>query len=256
MAGLFSLATLLGASSGAAAPTAPTTPTTVSAAAGAGDVQGQQTQTQTQQQTTTTAGGDNNAAVKSPLDGFAALWQTNGNGVTAPDFNADAITFKPEQMQAIATKISSINFLQGVAPEKITAALSGNAEAFQQVINSAVSTAFLQSMQLNGAMVNTGLKQRSTALLEHIPELVRRSLTENRIVADNPLFNDPSVAPMLSMVKDTLIRNHPNLTAQQASEAAKLYLEGMAKAILAANGQQQQTKPTQEETGWDTFFKS
>ena len=48
-----------------------------------------------------------------------------------------------EQLQALQQRVSNVNFLSGVKPESVAAALGGDQAAFMSVINSAVQAAML-----------------------------------------------------------------------------------------------------------------
>ena len=211
--------------------------------------QGQQdNQQQVQQQQPT-------ATPQSPLDSFAEIWQTPTNVQNqAPNIAADAISFDANQMQAIRQKVGAMNFLAGVKPETIQAALTGNVEAFGSVINGAVQQALLQSMQLSGAMVNQGLRSRSQELMSHFPEVVRQQLASQQLRQDNPLFSNPATQPVLEALEYALVRNQPGLTPQQVSQVAQRYLQEFAKNLIPQTPVQQSQQAAGTE--WDNFFKS
>jgi len=253
MAGLFQQ--LFGASS--STPAAAATVTTGAPAvqtqaqpAGAGtsaDPGVQQSQTQQQGQSGAQGTG-------SPLDNYLAIWQNAGNGQKQADpFEADVIPMGAEQMQLLQTKVSGVNFLAGVTPESISAALGGDVQAFTSVINSAVQQALMQSVRVNGTMLNNSMRSRTQEILSAMPTHVQQALNVNLIRQDNPVFNHPAARQLLGALEQNLSTQHPGLSPTEASQVAQRFLQDFAAEVAG----KPTTSATNQATGpmdWSKQF--
>ncbi len=196
----------------------------------------------------------------SPLDNYLAIWQNanNGQGGNKPaaSFEADVVPLGAEQLQALQQKMSTVNFLGGVNQETITAALGGDANAFSSVINSAVQQALLQSVRLNGAMINGGFRSRTAAIMDAVPQHVQQALTISQIRQDNPIFNNPAARGILGALESNLAANHPDMTPQQASQVAQRFLQDFASE-LGGKSTEAQTVASQAPGAidWSSAFK-
>ncbi len=196
----------------------------------------------------------------SPLDNYLAIWQNANNGQggnkQAASFEADVVPLGAEQLQALQQKMSTVNFLGGVNQETITAALGGDANAFSSVINSAVQQALLQSVRLNGAMINGGFRSRTAAIMDAVPQHVQQALTISQIRQDNPIFNNPAARGILGALESNLAANHPDMTPQQASQVAQRFLQDFASEL---GGKQPEAQTGNIQSGgsidWSSAFK-
>ena len=226
----------------------------------------QQGQSQQQQSTQAPAGtvqqqqAATGQPAGSPLDNYLAIWQNANNGQggnkQAASFEADVVPLGAEQLQALQQKMSTVNFLGGVNQETITAALGGDANAFSSVINSAVQQALLQSVRLNGAMINGGFRSRTAAIMDAVPQHVQQALTISQIRQDNPIFNNPAARGILGALESNLASNHPDISPQQASQVAQRFLQDFASE-LTGKSSEAQTVASQAPGAidWSSAFK-
>jgi len=170
-------------------------------------------------------------APASPLDAYAVLWQNQPTQAQADPLSAEVVPMGAEQLQALQQRVNSVNFLSGVKPEAVTAALSGDATAFASVINSAVQQAMMQAVRVNGAMLNAGLNQRTQDIMKALPSNVHQALTSSQLRQELPIFNNPAAAPLLSALEQNLALNQPGITPAQAAQIAKSYLQEFAAEI-------------------------
>ena len=196
----------------------------------------------------------------SPLDNYLAIWQNASTGQEQKQqvnqLQADVVPLGAEQLQALQQKVSTVNFLGGVNPEVITAALGGDANAFSSVINSAVQQALLQAVRLNGAMINGGFRSRTAAIMDAVPQHVQQALTINQIRQDNPIFNNPAARGILGALESNLASNHPDISPQQASQVAQRFLQDFASE-LTGKSTEAQTVASQAPGAidWSSAFK-
>ena len=203
--------------------------------------------------------GTNTAQSGSPLDNYLAIWQNANTAEGAQKTNVletDVVPLGAEQMQALHQKMSTVNFLGGVNPEVITAALGGDANAFSSVINQAVQQALLQSVRLNGAMLNNSFRSRTAAIMEAVPQHVQQAMTISQIRQDNPIFNNPAARGILSALETNLATNHPNISPQQASQVAQRFLQDFATELVGKPvDPQASTSAAPGAIDWSSAFK-
>lgn len=217
---------------------------------------GQQAQaSQVQQLAGVQAPAGSTAPAASPLDAFAGLWQTTQQEQKADPLTAEVIPMGAEQLQALQQRVSNVNFLSGVKPELVAAALGGDQAAFMSVVNAAVQAAMLQSVRVNNTMLNAAVNQRTQEIMKALPSNVQQALTSNQLRQDLPIFNHPAAAPLLSALEQNLTLNQPGITPAQATQVAKSYLQNFFAEFSGTNpNQQQQTTTTPAGIDWSKMF--
>lgn len=196
---------------------------------------------------------------KSPLSGFADLWQNpivDKNAPPAPSltpsFNVD-----PAKLAEAAGKI---DFAKVAKPELITAALKGDEAAFSQVLNSVVQTVYAQSAAATTRIVEAALARQGETILQHtLPAKLREHEAGLRVNADNPVFSNPAVAPLLETLKAQMLIKHPTASAEEISRMTKEYLTGVAGEIIGvpvvgSTGVDGKIVTGAKEQNWERFF--
>lgn len=168
----------------------------------------------------------------SPLDNYLAIWQTTPNDQQKVDpFQADVVPMGAEQMQLLQNKVSGVNFLASVPAETISAALGGDVQAFSSVLNTAVQQALLQSVRVNGTMLNSSMRNRTQEILSAMPTHVQQALNVNQIRQDNPVFNHPAARQLLGALEQNLSTQHPGISPTEASQVAQRFLQDFAAEV-------------------------
>ena len=168
----------------------------------------------------------------SPLDNYLAIWQTAPNDQQKVDpFQADVVPMGAEQMQLLQNKVSGVNFLASVPAETISAALGGDVQAFSSVLNTAVQQALLQSVRVNGTMLNSSMRNRTQEILAAMPTHVQQALNVNQIRQDNPVFNHPAARQLLGALEQNLSTQHPGISPTEASQLAQRFLQDFAAEV-------------------------
>lgn len=227
MAGLFQqLFGGAGAADASASADAKTTTQLQSTATGSPAAQPTQQTTGTQQAVAAPQG------TGSPLDNYLAIWQTAPNDQQKVDpFQADVVPMGAEQMQLLQNKVSGVNFLASVPAETISAALGGDVQAFSNVLNTAVQQALLQSVRVNGTMLNSSMRNRTQEILAAMPTHVQQALNVNQIRQDNPVFNHPAARQLLGALEQNLSTQHPGISPTEASQVAQRFLQDFAAEV-------------------------
>lgn len=164
------------------------------------------------------------AGSQSPLDQFQKLWET------APNTNPNGPVFNvtPQQIQAEAAKM---NFAATVAPEIIQKALTGDANAFAQAINIASQNAFAHATHATTIMVDKALEKRLGEFSAKLPDQIRDYQAQTGLANENPMFSNPAVKPLVTMVQKQMATQFPTATPEQINAHVKEYLTGVFGAI-------------------------
>jgi hypothetical protein len=195
---------------------------------------------------------------KSPLEGFKDLWQ-KGDTDKKP-ISLDVIgRIDPAKLMEGASRV---DFLKAIKPETLDAALKGDQKAFLDALNQVSQANYAQSAAVTGQMIKDALAATHKLYKEQIiPEVLKTERISNTLRADNPLFENPAVAPLLDAVRNQMAVKFPNATPSDINDKAKEYLSGFAEQIVKSSGKivADAPKQTQQEKGatdWSKFFDS
>lgn len=200
---------------------------------------------------------------KSPLANFDDLWKTdpNSNQVTpslVPNFNLDTA--------GLLAAAQKVNFTNHINTELVAKAMAGDQEAFLSVINQAAQLGFANATAASGELVRQSLGSAQNVLKDTVlPGAFREHAISQAINETNPIFSDPSVSPMLGMLKSQLQVKYPTATPQQIAATAAEYLGSMSQKIVTASGGTITQKGSSgnttgfqspQETDWAAFFNA
>ncbi len=207
------------------------------------------------------AAGTGNA---SPLENFKDLWNIDDkNKPAAPPSLIPSLNLDPKGIREAAAKI---DFTGHIPEEVITKALAGDKASFLSVINQAAQLGFANAVAANGEVVKHSLSSAQDVLKDSVlPQAFRAQQISDAIDATNPVFQDPAVAPMLSMVKQQLMLKYPTADAAAIADMAVKYVGGVATKFVTSSGgtvvskeqQQQQQKGNfqlQKDPDWESYF--
>lgn len=211
---------------------------------------------------------------QSPLADFNGLWEDTplAEGEQAqPDWNdplsiVPAMNVDPKKMYEAAQRI---DFAKVMPKEKVEAALKGDSQAFNDVINGVAHTVYANMALSTSRIVEAMMKQMAPKLFDALPSHIRKHVVSDTVNTDNPVFNDPAVAPMLDMVKERLQVKNPKANAKEISDMAKKYLAALAATVSGRKGKgggggelfnpdgskkQDLTKTGRGKESWEDFF--
>lgn len=170
---------------------------------------------------------------KSPLDGYAKLWETADTdgkplSLTTP-INAD-----PAKLLAAA---KTVDFTKAISPELLEKASKGDAASLSELVNQAAQTGYAQSALATTKILEAALNQQATKFQNEVmPEILRRHSIGRDLRTENPIFDNPALKPMLSELETQLAIKYPNASAAEVSSHAKTILTGMAEDIIKQSG--------------------
>lgn len=170
-------------------------------------------------------------AEKSPLEGYAKLWETDPNAPkpidTTVKFNPD-----PKAIQAAAAKI---NFSEVIPKDLAEKALKGDPEAFAQAVNLASQATYAQSAGASMKLIEGALERQANMFkTEIIPQIVRQASARNAAAADNELLQNPALKPMVDMLQANILAKNPQASsdeiAKNVNETLKAFSTELAKS--------------------------
>lgn len=192
----------------------------------------------------------------SPLSEYKDLWQapTNGTGLptSVPQFTTD---------QAKLTEISkTIDFRNAVDPEMAKKALSGDMESFMNVLNQVGQAGFAQAAGMSSTLVQKAMTAQNDKLQnELLPEFARRDAISTGMRANNSLYSNPAIAPMLHSLETQFAAKYPQASAQEVREHATRYMQSVSEQVVAQSGRQVTDVPAANSRNagkedWESFF--
>lgn len=170
---------------------------------------------------------------KSPLDGYAKMWETDPNAPKPVDttvkFNPD-----PKAIQAAAAKI---NFSEVIPKDLAEKALKGDPEAFAQAINLASQATYGQSAGASMKLIEGALaKQKEMFETQIIPQIVRQVSSRNAAAADNELLQNPALKPMVDLVSANVLAKNPQASADEIAKVVNSTMKDFSTELAKSYG--------------------
>lgn len=185
-----------------------------------------------------------------PLDTYSKMFDNpNTEGDKAPAFTID-----PKVMDSV---VSSQDFTQGIDPEVMQKAMSGDAQSMIQLIQNVGRNSYRAAIEHGGMLTDKFVGASLAHNGKSLGNKVRQELTTNAL-SSTPNFQHPVVKKQLTEIAQRLQQANPDATPQEIADAAKQYLTDLATALNPQDPKQQsQNKSSQEERGaefWDDYF--
>ena len=118
-----------------------------------------------------------------------------------------------------------------------TYALSGDQNAFLEVINQATQNAFLASAQLSHGLAETGARTAAERVNQSMDGRIRNFQIRTQNPTNEALAH-PAVAPMLAALKTQIATSNPQLSPEQIQQQAESYFTQVADVLTAPKQQQ------------------
>ena len=211
----------------------------------------QGTQSQQPAQNSSPAPGSNPPApapkAPAPVDIFSKMFDNTPSTDAPPAFTLD-----PAQLSTVA---NGQDFTQGVDPELLTKANSGDSNAMiqvmQQVSRNAYQAALLHTSKLTESFV--GAREGHTA--KGLSTKIRGELTVNALTG-TPNFQNPGVRKLLVNIAQNLEKEHPDASPEQIAVMARQSVMEAANAVNPNAGDPPSNSRVKQATDWDSFFES
>jgi len=192
------------------------------------------------------------AATPSPMDKFADLWKTDPNAAkSGPEalFSVD-----PAKLME---SVRSVNFAPQISPELAQAIQGGGENAVQAVatlLNQTAQNTYAQAAVASTKIVEQALAKAQQSYDQRIPDMVKQFQVRESLRAENPMFNNPAVSPILSALETAMTSKYPNATSAEIKNMAKDYLEQFATSILPKQPTAQEAA-TANQLDWGSWLK-
>lgn len=224
------------------APAAPQTPNTPDGAA-ANPTIPNATNSPIQQE----AGGQQAA---SPLDAYKDIWD-NMTVQQQTDNSGNVLSFDRTKLSEVANKM---DFASSLKPEHLQAISQGGDAAIQSlvdVLNTVSRNAYLNSTETTAHLINSALGKTKQDITASIPDYIKKANVSQNLRAENPMFSNPAVAPVLQALENQLTAKYPNASANEITQHAKEYLQQFAGAVAPQQQNQQPAIPKDQDfSGW------
>lgn len=205
------------------------------------------------------ADGTNGTPTTTPFDTFKDLWK---NDPVDPNAPAPGVfgTIDPKKFMEAAGKI---DFSKSVTPEQLTA-IAGGGEgamaAFAQAMNKVAQGVYAQSAFATTKIVEQALSKSKEAFLAELPQHIKKQTVTDSLRAENPIFSNPAVQPIISALEAQMTVKYPNATAPEITAMAKTYVEALGISFAPKPVPNNATgntggKGSKGETDWSKFLE-
>lgn len=197
---------------------------------------------------------DGQNAAANPLDSFATMFKpkpVDPNAPKAPTLQDPLLG--PLDPTAFRQQINQANFAASIPQDTIQKAMSGDAQAFSDAINSAAREAFAAAAQLSHGLVEHGARTAAERLNGSLDSRIRNIQIKNQNTSHEALSH-PAVAPMLSAVKMQIAQSNPQLSPEAVQQQAEQYFTQMADVLTAPKRAAAQAASTPKEMDFSSYL--
>lgn len=195
----------------------------------------------------------NPAAPVSPLDTFKDIWQTPAN----TDPNANAPMFANVDPQKLMESARQVDFTKAITPEvwqKIQAGGPDAGAALAQALNSAVQTSYAQSALATTKIVEQALAKQKEQFDAQLPSAVRKLSSSEAVMANNPVYQNPAVQPLVEAAKEMFLRKNPNATSAEIADQVGQYFQALG-TTFAPKPAASSSSTKSPEVDWSKFLE-
>lgn len=193
-------------------------------------------------------------SMKSPLDQFNTLWDTDPNAAKP----AESMFANLDSKKVMETA-AKVDFTKVVSPEilqKINAGGEGAMQAMMEAMGKMSQMSFAQSTLATTKIVEQALKEQEAKFNSELPTHIKRQTVSNTLHDENPALSHPAAQPILEAIKTQMTVKYKNATASEISAMAKDYLASFASAISPVKVNEDTSNAGQGGTdfsNWDSF---
>lgn len=181
-----------------------------------------------------------------PLDAYKDLFNnTQQQANQPPSFSLDP--------KVLGDAASKLNFTQGVNPELLSKATSGDMNSLLEIINHVGRQSYQAAMSHGSHLTNQFVGARSSFDMGQIGGQVKSELASSQLATSVPNASHPVVKQELTRIAKQLQSQNPDAHPNEIAEAAKQYFNALHGAMNQAP-QQDPAKPTSGEVDWDKWF--
>jgi hypothetical protein len=152
-----------------------------------------------------------------------------------------------------------IDFAKVVTPEQLQAISTGGegaVQAFAAALNSVAQTTYAQSAFAATKIVEQAVSRSKDSFLAELPQHIKKQTVSENLRADNPVYSNPAVQPIISALEAQLTVKYPQASAGEITTMAKQYVDALGtsfapKPAAPAAGGKNGVKADED---WSSFF--
>lgn len=196
-------------------------------------------------------------STSTPFDQFADLWK---NAPVDPNAPAPAGVFGNVDPKRFMEAAGKIDFAKVVTPEQLQAISAGGDGAmssFAAALNSVAQSTYAQSAFASTKIVEQALARAKDSFYADLPQHIKKQTVSESLRAENPVFSNPAVQPIISALEAQLTVKFPQASAGEITTMAKTYVEALGTSFApkpAPATDPKTGKAVREDTDWSTFL--
>ena len=131
-----------------------------------------------------------------------------------------------------------------VTPEQLQAISAGGEDAmksFAAALNAVAQTTYAQSAFASTKIAEQAAIKAEQRFISALPQHIKQQTVKDNLRADNPIFSNPAVQPIISALEQQMTVKYPQATASEITAMAKQYVENLGSSFAP--------KPTEPKGG-------
>lgn len=194
-----------------------------------------------------------NATPPDPLESFKSLWEVETDPNKQVQSSEVYGQIDPKKVFESANKA---NFARVITPELMQAAQQGGEAGVNAMItamNTIAQQVFAQSTLAATKLIDNAIGKNREQIFNEIPQHITKSLVTNQLRLDNPVLNNPAVAPIISAIESQLVTKFPQATPAEVTKMAQQYILNLSSVLNPqAPTIQEPKKPNEDD--WTSFL--
>lgn len=182
-----------------------------------------------------------------PMAAYDKMFTNDPN--KAPDV-APSFSIDPKVLDTVS---GSMDFTQGVDPQIMQKAMSGDMQSFMEIMNHVGRQAYRQSLTHSSSLTDKFVGMREEFSGKKLPGMVREELTIGELTGNSGTTSVTARKQLVEIAKRYQAAN-PDASPQQVAAAAKQYVADLYNSINPEASQQQQKSNQSQGTDWDAYF--
>jgi hypothetical protein len=201
-------------------------------------------------------GGEPSAPTEAtPFEPFQELWSNEPADPNAPPAGSGVFgNVDPKKFMEAAGKI---DFSKAVTPEQLTAISGGGdaaVQAFAAAMNKVAQGVYAQSAFATTKIVEQALAKTKDQYLAELPTHIKKQTVTDSLRAENPIFSNPAVSPIISALESQLTVKFPNASAPEITALARQYVEALGTSFAKKPEPAAPVKGAKAEVDWEKFL--
>lgn len=168
-------------------------------------------------------------------------------------------TFKDLTPEKLAEAAKTNDFTKLVTPEMQAAILKGGPEGVNTVVQ--LMQAMGQKSFGDSALAATKLIERNDKVQEQkmrdmVSDMIKSHTRNENLNSANPIFSNPAVAPMMSLLSTQVAQKYPELSSAEQAKMVQDYTLQFADAVNPSKKTDPNSKTDEKgnKTDWSDFF--